>query len=100
MFPTRETRDGFERLLERDQVHQLLIEAFPELADRIEVDEANPLLKIQTGRGGAVILWKGEVEGIVRWRLASPDGEGVKLSAPSSIKAFPQLVGQCLGLDG
>lgn len=100
MFPTREMRDGFGRLLERDQVHQLLLEAYPELADHIEVDETNPLLKIQTRRGGAVILWKGEVEGTTQWRLASPEGEGVKVSAPSSIEEFPRLVGESLGLDG
>jgi hypothetical protein len=58
MFPTRDLTDGVERLLERDRVHQLLIEAHPELEDRIEVDDANPMLTIPTGRGGAIILWK------------------------------------------
>lgn len=67
MFPTRDLIDGFERLLERDRVHQLLIEAHPELEDRIEVDHANP-----TEHGGAITLWKGEHEGIIRWRMATP----------------------------
>ena len=38
--------DGFTRLLERDQLHQLLVDVYPALADRIEVDDANPMLTI------------------------------------------------------
>ena len=96
MFPTRDLTDGVERLLERDRVHQLLIEAHPELEDRIEVDDANPMLTIPTGRGGAIILWKGEHEGIIRWRMASPDGEGVTVVEPDSIEELPQLVAEQL----
>ena len=97
MFPTRDLIDGYERLLERDRVHQLLLEAHPDLADRIEVDEANPLLRIPTGLGGALILWKGEHEGIIRWRMAAPDGEGVSVVEPDSIAEFPELVAEKLG---
>ena len=35
MFPSRDLIDGYERLLERDRVHQLLLKAHPALADRI-----------------------------------------------------------------
>src|SRR5699024_12244916 len=56
MFPTRDLLDGYERLLERDRVHQLLLEARPELADRIEVDESNPVLRLPTRHGVARIL--------------------------------------------
>ncbi|ATG50108.1 hypothetical protein CFK38_00160 [Brachybacterium vulturis] len=98
MFPSRDMMDGVERLLERDRVHQLLIDAHPTLADRIEIDDANPLLKIPTGFGGAVVMWKGEVDGTIRWRLAAPDGEGVKVLEPDSIEEFPCLVGEALGL--
>ncbi|MDN5821837.1 MAG: hypothetical protein L0H39_10145 [Brachybacterium sp.] len=100
MFPARDMMDGVERLLERDRVHQLLIDAHPTLADRIEIDEANPLLKIPTGYGGTVIIWKGEVDGTIRWRLAAPDGDGVKVLEPDSIQEFPRLVGEALGLTG
>ena len=96
MFPTRDLTDGVERLLERDRVHQLLIEAHPELEDRIEVDDANPMLTIPTGRGGAIILWKEEHEGIIRWRMAAPDGEGVTVVEPDSIEELPQLVAEQL----
>lgn len=34
MFPTRDLIDGHERLLERDRVHQFLLEAHPELTAR------------------------------------------------------------------
>lgn len=97
MFPTRDQIDGYERLLERDRVHQLLIEARPELEDYIEVDDANPMLTIATGRGGGIILWKGEHEGIIRWRMAAPDGEGVSVVEPDSIAEFPELVAEKLG---
>ncbi|MCZ4328135.1 hypothetical protein [Brachybacterium paraconglomeratum] len=96
MFPTRDLTDGNERLLERDRVHQLLIDAHPELEDRIEVDDANPMLRIPTGLGGAIILWKGEHEGILRWRMAAPEGEGVSIVEPNSIEEFPQLVAERL----
>src|SRR5690625_1699916 len=46
MFPNRELIDGAERLLERDRIYQLLVEAHPELEDRITVDDASPMLKI------------------------------------------------------
>lgn len=97
MFPTRDLIDGFERLLERDRVHQLLIEAHPGLEGRIEVDDANPMLTIPTGRGGVIILWKGEHEGIIRLRLAAPAGEGETVVEPESIEKFPQLVAERLG---
>ena len=77
MFPTRDLIDGYERLLERDRVHQLLLEAHPDLAD--------------------LILWKGEHEGIIRWRMAAPDGEGVSVVEPDSIAEFPELVAEKLG---
>ena len=99
MFPTRDSIDGFERLLERDRVHQLLIDAHPELEDSIEVDDTNPMLSIPTGRGGAVILWKGEHEGIIRWRMAAPAGEDVSVVEPESIEEFPQLVAKELELS-
>lgn len=97
MFPTRDLIDGYERLLERDRVHQLLLEAHPELTDRIEVDEANPMLRIPTGLGGAIILWKGEHERLIRWRMAAPDGEGVSVVEPVPIAEFPSLVAEKLG---
>ncbi|APX33994.1 hypothetical protein BH708_16190 [Brachybacterium sp. P6-10-X1] len=96
MFPTRELNDGFERLLERDRVHQLLLEAHPELEDRIEVDNANPMLTIPSGRGGAIILWKGDHAGIIRWRMAAPGREGVAVVEPDSIEDFPGLVAEAL----
>lgn len=96
MCPTRDQIDGIERLLERDRVHQLLIDAHPELEDRIEVDDANPMLTIPTGRGGAIILWKGEHEGVIRWRIAAPDGDGVTVLEPDSIEEFPRMVGEIL----
>lgn len=96
MFPTRELSDGFERLLERDRVHQLLLEAHPELEDRIEVDDANPMLTIPTGRGGAIVLWKGDRAGIIRWRMAAPVDEGVAVVEPDSIEEFPELVAEAL----
>ena len=96
MFPTREMMAGGERLLERDRVHQLLIDAHPELEDRIEVDDANPMLRIPTGLGGAIILWKGEHEGVLRWRMAAPEREGVSIVEPNSIEEFPQLVAERL----
>lgn len=99
MFPTRDLIDGFERLLERDRVHQLLVDAHPELEDRIEVDDANPMLTIPTGRGGAIILWKGEHEGIIRWRMAFPSSEGVSVVEPESIEEFPQLVAERLDIS-
>lgn len=83
-------------LLERDRVHQLLLDARPELADRIEVDDANPLLTIPTGRGGAIVLWKGEHEGIIRWRMAAPEGESMTVLEPDSIQEFPRLVSETL----
>lgn len=97
MFPTRDLIDGYERLLERDCVHQLLLKAHPELTDRIEVDEANPMLRIPTGLGGAIILWKGEHERLIRWRMAAPDGEGVSVVEPVPIAEFPSLVAEKLG---
>ena len=45
-----------------------------------------------TGRGGAIILWKGEHEGIIRWHLAAPEGEGVTMLEPGSIDEFPGMV--------
>lgn len=93
MTPTHELSDGFERLMERDRVHQLLITSHPDLEDRIEVDDAAPLLKIPTALGGAIVLWKGEHKGVIRWRMAAPDGDGVKILEPDSIEEFPQLVG-------
>lgn len=96
-FPTRDLIDGYERLLERGRVHQLLLEAHPELADRIEADEASPVLRIPTGHGGALILWKGEHEGIIRWRMAAPDGLGVSVVEPDAIEEFPDLVAEKLG---
>lgn len=92
MFPNRHQIDGVERLLERDRVRQLLIEAHPELEDRIEIDDANPMLTIPTGRGGSIILWKGEHEGVIRWRMAARDREGVTIVEPDSIEEFPHLV--------
>lgn len=97
MFPTRDQIDGVERLLERDRVHQLLVETHPELEDRIEVDDANPMLTIPTGRGGAIILWKGEHKGIIRWRMAAPDGDRVTVLEPASIDELPQMVAEKLG---
>ena len=97
MFPTRDQIDGAERLLERDRVHQLLIEAHPELEDRIEIDDANPMLTIPTGLGGASILWMGEYEGIIRWRMAAPGGQGVTVLEPDSIEEFPDMVAEKLG---
>ena len=97
MFPTRAQIDGVERLIERDQIHQLLVEAHPELKDRIEVDDANPMLTIPAWRGGAVILWKGEHEGSIRWRMAAPGGGGVVVLEPNSINEFPTLVAERLG---
>lgn len=99
MFPTRDLIDGFERLLERDRVRELLVDAHPELEDRIEVDDANPMLTIPTGHGGAVIMWKGESGGIIRWRLACPDGERVKVLEPASLEEFPPLVADALLLS-
>lgn len=96
MFPTRAEIDGVERLIERDQIHQQLVEALPELKGRIEVDDASPMLTIPTGRGGAVILWKGEHEGSIRWRMAAPGGEGVVVLEPNSINEFPALVAERL----
>jgi len=97
MFPARNLTDGFERLLERDRVRQLLIEALPDLEDRIEVDDTNPMLTIPTGRGGAIILWKGEHKGITRWRMAAPKGEGSTVVEPDSIDEFPRMVAEELG---
>src|SRR5699024_8939489 len=92
MFPTRGLIDGAEHLLERDRVHQLLVDAHPALEDRIQVDDVNPMLTIPTGRGGAIILWKGEHEGVIRWRMAAPDGENVTMLEPASIEELPQMV--------
>ena len=99
MLPTKDMNDGFTRLLERDQLHQLLVDVYPALADRIEVDDANPMLTIPTGHGGAVIMWKGESGGIIRWRLACPDGERVKVLEPASLEEFPPLVADALLLS-
>ena len=97
MFPTRDVIDGAERLLERDRIHQLLIEAQPGLEDRVKVDDANPMLTIPTGHGGAIILWKGDYKGIIRWRMAAPGGEGVTVLEPDSIEEFPDMVAEKLG---
>ena len=90
---SHELRDGFERLMERDRVHQLLFAAHPNLGDRIEVDDATPLLKIPTALRGAIVVWKGEHKGVIRWRMAAPNGGGVKLFEPDSIEELPQFVG-------
>lgn len=97
MFPTRELLASAERLLERDRVHQLLIDARPELEDRIEIDDAKPLLTIPTGRGGAIILWNSKHEGTIRWRMAVPGGDGVTVLEPNSIEDLPGLVAGRLG---
>lgn len=98
MLPTHEFSDGFERLMERDRLHLLLIAAHPDLADRIEVDDANPLLKIPTALGGAIVVWKGEHKGVTRWRMAAPDGNEVNVVEPDSIEELPQLVGDTRSL--
>src|SRR5699024_10406024 len=90
--PTRDLTDGVERLLERHRVHQLLNGAHPQPEQRIEVDDAPAMLPIATGRARASILRQGQHEGIIRWRMAAPDGEGVPVVEPDSIEEFPQLV--------
>ena len=96
MFHTRDLIDGYERLVERDRLHQLLVEAHPELEDRIEIGDANPMLTIATGHGGAIVLWKGEYEGVICWRMAAPDGAGVTVLEPDSIDEFPKMVAEKL----
>ena len=52
MFPTRDLIDGYERLLERDRVHQLLLEAHPDLFAEIEQlvrDNADKLYTLKKG---------------------------------------------------
>lgn len=78
-----------ERLLERDRIHQLLVNALPDLKGHIEVDDANPMLSIPSAHAGAIVLWKSEHEGVIRWRMAAPDGNGVTGAGAKLDRGFP-----------
>lgn len=99
MFPTSDMVDGFAQILERNQIQEALIDAYPQLAERIEVDDARPLLKIPTGRGGAVVIWKGTDKHITRWRIGCPQGADVVIHEPESMDEYPSIVAEALGLD-
>lgn len=100
MFPSSDMVNGFAQILERDQILEALIDAYPELADRIEADDARPLLTIPTGRGGTVAIWKGTDRYVTRWRVAVPTGASVVVHEPECMDDYPKIVGESLELIG
>lgn len=99
MAPTAGTMGGFERFLERDRIHQALVGAYPELADRIEIDDGNPMMKIPAPQGGFVVIAKASRGGVARWVIAVPGASAPAVHEPNGMGDYPKIVGAALGLE-
>lgn len=64
---------AFGDWLERDRIRLDLIAARPELADRIELDDARPLLRILRPRRAAVLVARTDAVGSSAWVVGVPD---------------------------
>lgn len=99
MFPSSDMTSGIEHLLERDRIAQAITEAHPELAEKIEVDDAKPLLKIPAPRGGYLVIARMTRKGIARWVVAVPDGPEPTIHEPENMAGYVEVVEDALGLD-
>lgn len=99
MFPSSDMLRGIEHLLERDRIANTISDAHPELAEKIEVDDAKPLLKISAPRGGYVIIARMTRQGITRWIVGVPDGPEPTIHEPENMAGYVEVVEDALGLD-
>lgn len=72
MFLTPDQVAAFGDWLERERIRQDLIAARPELAERIELDELRPLLRILRCRGSAVLVARLDDSAPTPWVVGVP----------------------------
>lgn len=72
MLFTRTMADAFGDWLEREQIHDALVGARPELSGRLVLDADRPLLQIPLGDGTRMLVAKTDVERETGWILGIP----------------------------
>lgn len=98
MFPSHDALDAVDDFLQRERISQAIISAFPELEDKILLDDGRPFLKIPYPAGGYVMIAKMNRHRVLRWVVAVPDTPDLTIHEPSSLEEYPRLVGEALGL--
>lgn len=98
MFPSSDMTSGIEHLLERDRIAKAITDAHPELTEKIEIDEAKPLLKIPAPQGGYLVIARMTRHYITRWVVSVPDGPEPTIHEPEDMAGYVSVVEEALGL--
>lgn len=99
MFPSRDILKATDDFLQREDISQAIVSAFPELEDRILPGEGRPFFRIPYPAGGFVTIAKMTRGRVLRWVVAVPDAPEPTIHEPSSLEDYPRLVADALGLE-
>lgn len=99
MFPSRDDIDAVDDFLQRERIAKAITSAYPELEDKVLLDDSRPFLKIPYPAGGYVMIAKMNRNRVTRWVVAVPDTPDLTIHEPSSLEDYPRRVGEALGLD-
>lgn len=104
MLFTRDMTEAFGDWLEREQIHQALVSARPELGGSLTLDEERPLLRIPRSQGADVLVAKtaddqGADEQGAGWIVGIADPQSPIVHEADSLDGVVRRVLDVLGVE-